>query len=60
MCEHSYEYKGYRSFGADVPDLMQGCFYPGDEPGLRCRLTDEPCDPDECPLNSKGEEDGLQ
>lgn len=43
MCRHSYYDKGYRSFGSNIPGYAQGCYFPGDEPGNYCRLTNEPC-----------------
>ena len=51
MCQHLSDYApGSKSWGDDVPGYAQGCFYPGDEPGCRCRITGELCDPDFCPL----------
>lgn len=43
MCQHSYEYEGYRSFGDNIPGYAQGAYFPGDEPGTRCELTGEAC-----------------
>jgi len=43
MCEFLYWDKGYRSFGDNIPGYAQGAYFPGDEPGWRCRLTHEPC-----------------
>jgi len=61
MCEHLGEYyQGYRSYGGDVPGYAQGCYYPGDEPGYRCDLTGERCDPDQCPCNDENEEEATQ
>lgn len=49
MCQHSYYYQGYRSYGDNIPGFAQGAYYPGDEPGDRCLLTDDYCNPDTCP-----------
>ena len=56
MCQHLSDYApGSKSWGDDVPGYAQGCFYPGDEPGCRCRITGELCDPDFCPLEESRE-----
>lgn len=43
MCQYRYEYEGHRSYGPSIPDSCQGCYFPGDEPETRCRLTDSAC-----------------
>lgn len=48
MCQYSYEYEGNRTYGSNVPGYAQGAYFPGDEPGERCMLTGEYCDPDTC------------
>ena len=62
MCQHLGEYSaGFRSWGGDVPGYAQGCYYPGDEPGYRCKLTDEICDPDQChQQNDAEDEEGAE
>lgn len=55
MCKYQYEYEGYRSFGDNIPGYAQGAYFPGDEPGMRCKLTGEACGnisgdtPENCP-----------
>lgn len=49
MCEYQYFYEGIRSRGANIPSYAQGAFFPGDEPEMRCRLTDETCTRECCP-----------
>lgn len=45
-CKHYYYSRGFRQTRAsNVPPMMWGCYYPGDEPGYRCKLHDE-CDYD--------------
>jgi len=48
MCQHSYEYEGHRTYGANIPGYAQGMYFPGDEPGTRCNLTGDPCTPEDC------------
>lgn len=43
MCKHQYEYEGFRSFGDNIPGYAQGAYFPGDEPGTRCKLTGKSC-----------------
>ncbi len=43
MCRHQYNYAGHLSHGDNLPGYAQGEYFPGDEPGLRCRLTEGPC-----------------
>ena len=57
MCEHRYYYQGYRTFGDNIPGYAQGAYFPGDEPGERCRLTGECCDTDDCPEREREEEE---
>lgn len=58
MCQHSYEYKGYRSYGDNIPGYAQGAYFPGDEPGIRCELSGgTPCCEEMCPLNNDGQKD---
>lgn len=53
-CSHCYYREGHRSYGANVPGFAQDAYFPGDEAGYYCHLTDEPClnaderHPDEC------------
>ena len=49
MCQHSYYHPGHRTYGDNIPGYAQGAYFPGDEPGERCRLTDDYCGPDACP-----------
>lgn len=47
-CIYQYEYKGYRSFGSHIPPSCQGAYFPGDEPGIYCKLTQDRCqDPED-------------
>lgn len=56
MCQHSYYYQGYRSYGDNIPGFAQGAYYPGDEPGMRCKLSGgDLCREERCPLD-----DGMQ
>lgn len=57
MCEHSYEYQGYRTYGGDIPARAYGAYFPGDESGMRCKLYDYCEDCDNCPDNTEREED---
>lgn len=43
MCRHAYEHPGERTSGANIPGYAQGAYFPGDEPGTRCKLTGEAC-----------------
>lgn len=43
-CKNLYYYEGYRSYGSNIPQSCQGEYFPGDEPGWRCRITDEECE----------------
>lgn len=43
MCRHSYHSKGHKTFSANVPLSAQGCYFPGDEPGLKCKHNYETC-----------------
>lgn len=43
MCKHQYYYQGCRSYGDNIPGYAQGAYFPGDEPGERCGITDGPC-----------------
>lgn len=47
-CPHREWNPGRRSFGPDVPPSAQGEFFPGDEPGPRCDLSGDECDPHPC------------
>ena len=51
-CPHREWSAGRRSFGPDIPESAQGEHFPGDEPGARCELSGEICDPHPayCPL----------
>lgn len=49
MCKYRYFSNGYRSFGSNIPGFALGAYFPGDEPGERCRLTGDFCDPEFCP-----------
>ena len=42
-CPNLYYSKGSRSYGSDIPDNCQGVYFPGDEPGERCKLSGEGC-----------------
>lgn len=44
MCQHSYEYDGFRTYGSNIPCCAQGAYFPGDEPGTRCTLTGDYCE----------------
>ena len=60
MCEYSYYDEGRRTYGYNIPGYAQGAYFPGEEPGLRCDIDDEPCDPKECPLmEGKEKKDGY-
>lgn len=54
MCKNSYYRKGYRTFSDSVPGFAQGCYFPGDEPGIYCKLSKGKCyieyseSPDDC------------
>jgi hypothetical protein len=50
-CRHRRWRGGGRGCGENVPGSAQGAFFPGEEPGEYCALTDEPCAPypPECP-----------
>ena len=52
MCQHSYWYEGFKQRGADLPGYAIGTYFPGDEPGMRCKIGDYCCE-EECP---RGEE----
>lgn len=46
-CLHQYGYSGNKINSAYMPASCQGAYYPGEEPGTYCDLTDSPCgDPD--------------
>ena len=61
MCQHSYEYSGHRSYGDNIPGYAQGAYFPGDEPGTRCRLSGDACGnpcgdtPEDCAANRQTE-----
>ena len=41
---------GYPCYGGAYPDIMQGGYLPGDEPGYRCGSAHgEGCCPESCP-----------
>ncbi len=44
MCEHSYWYKGCRQTGDDLPGYAMDAYFPGDEPGMRCKIGDYCCE----------------
>ncbi len=50
-CAHRYYSPGFAAYGAAVPALARGAYFPGDEAGFRCRLTLEACSdhPPDCP-----------
>ena len=52
MCRHSYYYEGCRTYGSNIPTFAQGAYFPGDEPGVRCKLYDYCEDPETCPDNT--------
>lgn len=44
-CPHHEYSKGFKCTGsADEPDFMRGQYYPGDEPGILCKITGNHCD----------------
>lgn len=51
-CPHRSFRAGRRSFGPNIPESAQGEYFPGDEPGARCELSGDICDPHPayCPL----------
>lgn len=51
-CPHREWNAGRQSFGPAVPAFAQGACFPGDEPGARCELSGQSCDPHPafCPL----------
>ena len=51
-CPHREWSAGRRSFSPDIPESARGECFPGDEPGARCELSGETCDPHPayCPL----------
>lgn len=59
MCINRYYCEGHRSFGDNIPGYAQGAYFPGDEPGHRCRLTGDYCGnpdgdtPTECAANEE-------
>ena len=59
MCPHSEYRSGCRSYGRNIPADAQGAYFPGDEPGDYCKLTDCLCDRDEegepceCPVQER-------
>ena len=57
MCQHSYYYPGHRTYGDNIPGFAQGAYFPGDEPGERCRLTDDYCELETCPEREPEQEE---
>ena len=57
MCQHSHYYPGHRSYGGNIPGYAQGAYFPGDEPGERCELTGDYCDPETCPEKEEEREE---
>jgi hypothetical protein len=53
MCQDKYDHPGHRSYGDNLPGYAQGAFFPGDEPGTRCRQTGEACPGEDSPECSK-------
>jgi len=55
-CFHQYDYYGGKLYGNNVPAFAQGAYPPGDEPGVYCDQTGEPCinygedNPEDCPV----------
>lgn len=46
-CSQMFYHEGHKTYSAYVPDNCQGAYFPGDEPGYRCRATNSSCtDPD--------------
>lgn len=43
-CFHQYEYEGYRTYSTYIPCSAQGAYFPGDEPGTYCDITQSECD----------------
>lgn len=57
-CPHAYQARGTKTYGDNIPAFAQGCYFPGDEPGLRCGLNDDLCeDIESCPEAEEDEED---
>ena len=57
LCEHRYYYQGHRTFGDNIPGYAQGAYFPGDEPGIRCKLSGgDHCCEEMCPLNDETQE----
>lgn len=43
-CKNQYEKEGLRSYGDNIPGYAQGAYFPGDEPGIYCKVSGEYCD----------------
>lgn len=43
-CPYARELRGRRTYSAYVPDSCQGCYFPGDEPGLKCSHSGQRCE----------------
>lgn len=51
MCKFQYESRGCRTFSDYVPGYAQGSYFPGDEPGMMCKLSLESCYIEDCDSN---------
>ena len=61
-CPYRGKYeKGYRAFSDRVPGYAQGAYFPGDEPGYRCKASGELCGnpdgdtPEDCAVQEETE-----
>lgn len=57
MCRFREWNDGRPSYSTNIPGYAQGAYFPGDEPGLYCRKTEDRCayhDPARCPLMQDG------
>jgi hypothetical protein len=61
MCRYAYESPGHAIHGGNYPTYAQGAYLPGDEPGTRCSITRDTCDPTtcECREESRPAETGI-
>lgn len=43
MCQFSYWHEGHKTWSQYVPTSCQGCYFPGDEPGIYCAISGGAC-----------------
>lgn len=43
MCQFMRVERGYRTYGDNIPGYAQGAYFPGDEPGIYCKISGALC-----------------